>query len=250
MKTHFHIKNKDDIDYLKLSIGDKIYYLNNDITIEHDDCESLDLEIEYIHPEDYIKIKIKNKFLRFLVWLPLSILGWILSVLIFVMDNQGGMRHHRAYKNFNPFTYKKSFYITSPSEKTININYIAPRYDKTTNVYSLPSIELVSEGIVNRDEKAVFSGSLLKRDWRTYYIPFFTTAMAFLALFIVLSLSAFKTDNLFASSTTENFWLTIGFYFVLLLLACLFVATLIIAIKSLRMRKEVIDKNSQLQSDS
>lgn len=38
IKTHFHIKNKEFADYLKLTTNGEIYYFCDDITVELDDC--------------------------------------------------------------------------------------------------------------------------------------------------------------------------------------------------------------------
>ena len=156
MKTHFHIENKEFVDYLKLTTNGKTHYFCDDLTIEFDDRENLDVDIEYVRAEDYFKIKSKNPFLKLL----LSIVKWIFSPLIYFVDNDDGIRLDKGYKSFNPFTHKKSFSIISPNEKTINIHYIESKYDRTTRKYSQSSMELKVDGVIDKNEETTFSSAI------------------------------------------------------------------------------------------
>ena len=49
MKTTFRMENKDFSHQLKLTAGGKEYYFNDELTIEYDECETLEAELELIH---------------------------------------------------------------------------------------------------------------------------------------------------------------------------------------------------------
>ena len=59
MKTHFRIENKEFTEYLKITTQDREYYFCDDLTIEYDDCDTLNVDIELIKAEEYLKIKAK-----------------------------------------------------------------------------------------------------------------------------------------------------------------------------------------------
>ena len=119
MKTHFRIENKEFTEYLKITTQDREYYFCDDLTIEYDDCDTLNVDIELIKAEEYLKIKAKNSFLRLL----LNIVRWILAPLLYFIDNEDGIGLDKGYHSFNPFTIKQTISINSPDEKTINITY-------------------------------------------------------------------------------------------------------------------------------
>ncbi len=241
MKTHFHIENKEFVDYLKLTTNGKTHYFCDDLTIEFDDCENLDVDIEYVRAEDYFKIKSKNLFLKLL----LTIVKWIFSPLIYFIDNDDGIRLDKGYKSFNPFTLKKSFSIVSPNEKTINIHYIESKYDRITKKYSPPSIELKVDGVIDKIEETTFSSAIFKQEWNTYHTPAFTVIMILILLLNILNFSIFAKviREIPVCSTSENIGGIIGMSFCSLVMIALFVAYIVVIVKAYRLQKEVISKN-------
>jgi len=241
MKTHFHIENKEFVDYLKLTTNGKTQQFCDDLTIEFDDCENLDLDIEYVRAEDYFKIKSKNLFLKLL----LTIAKWIFSPLIYFIDNDDGIRLDKGYKSFNPFTYKKSFSIASPNEKTVNIHYIESKYDRITKKYSTPSMELKVGGVIDKNEETTFSSEILKQEWRTYHTPAFTVIMILILLLNLLnfSISAKVIREIPVCSISENIGSIVGISFCSLVMIALFVAYIVVFVKACRLLKEVISKN-------
>ncbi len=241
MKTHFHIENKEFADYLKLTTNGETHYFCDDLTIEFDDCENLDVDIEYVRAEDYFKIKSKNLFLKLL----LAIVKWIFSPLIYFMDNDDGIRLDKGYKSFNPFTHKNLFQLFSPNEKTVNIHYIESKYDRITKKYSPPSIELKVDGVINKIEETTFSSAILKHEWNTYHTPAFTVIMIVILLLNILNFSIFAKviRKIPTCSTPENIGEIIGMSFCSLVMIALFVAYIVVIVKAYRLKKEVISKN-------
>ncbi len=241
MKTYFHIENKEFVDYLKLTANDKTYYFCDDLTIEFDDCEKLDIVLEFIRAEDYYKIKSKNLFLKLLI----NILKWILSPLMFFIDNDDGIRIDKGFKTFNPFKFKKSFYINSPDEKKVNINYIESKYDKSTKKYTAPLIEIQADGVIYKTEEIKFSDTTLKQEWNTYHLPAFTIILIIILLLNLLNFSLFAQviREILLYPISENVGGIIGMSFCSLIMIAMFVAYIVVIVKSYRLQKEVINKN-------
>lgn len=242
MKTYFHIENKEFTDYMKLTVNDKIYYFCDDLTVEFDDCEKLDVDIEFIRAEDYYKIKSKNLFLK----LILNIVKWILSTLMFFIDSDDGIRIDKGFKTFNPFKFKKSFSVNSPDKKTLNISYIESKYDKSTKQYSVPSMEIKADGVTYKTEEIKFSDTTLKQEWNTYHMPAFTIILILVLLLNLLNFALFarviREIPLYPMS--ENIGAIIGISFCSLFMIALLVAYIVVIIKSYRLQKEVINKNT------
>ena len=240
MKTHFHIENKDFTDYLKVTIQEKEYYFCDDLTIEYDDCDTLNVDIELIKAEEYLKIKIKNSFLRLL----LNIVKWILAPLLYFIDNEDGIGLDKGYHSFNPFTIKHSISINSPDEKIIGITYIESGYNKATKKFTLPTLKYQENTIINTDQ-ITFSPLSLKREWNTYHIPAFTVIMVVILLLNWLNFSIFvkviREIPLYPMS--ENIGGLIGMSFCSLVMVALLVAYIVVIVKSHRLYKEVSKVN-------
>lgn len=241
MKTHFHIENKEFVDYLKLTTNGKTHYFGDDLTIEYDDCDTLNVDIELIKAEEYLKIKSKNRFIRLL----LNILKWILSPLLFFIDHEDGSGLDKGYHSFNPFTIKQSISIYSPDEKIINITYIESVYNKTIKQFSPPTLKYQENTTINTEQIA-FSSLALKREWNTYHIPAFTVIMVVIALlhWVTFSIFAKVIKEIPVCSTFENIGGIIGMSFCSLVMIALFVAYIVVIIKSHRLYKEVLKINT------
>ena len=241
MKTHFHIENKEFVDFLKLTANGETHYFCDDLTIEFDDCENLDIVIEYVRTEEYFKIKSKNWFLKLL----LPIAKWILAPLMFFIDNDDGIRLENGYHSFNPFTHKTTFSIVSPNEKTIGIHYIESKYDEATKTYAPLSIELKGEGVINKNEETTFSSTILKQEWSTYHTPAFTVIMIAILLINILNFSIFAKviREIPVCSILENIFGIVGMSFCSRVTIALLVACVAIIMKAYRLQREVIRKN-------
>lgn len=241
MKTFFHIENEEFADYLKLTIKDKTYYFCDDLTVEFNDCENLEVIIEYVRAEDYLKIKTKNLFLKLL----LNIMKWIFSPLMFFIDNDDGIRMDKGYKSFNPFIYKKTFLVISPDEKTISINYTESKYDKITQKYAKPFIKLKGDGVTDKTEEITFSSNILKQEWNIYHIPAFLVIMFIILLLNVLNFLVFAKviKEIFLYSIFENISGIIGMLFCSLVMITLFVVCIVVIVKTYHFQKDVISKN-------
>lgn len=159
MKTHFRIDNKEFTDYLKVTVQEREYYFCDELTIEYDECDTLNVDIEMIKAEEYLKIKAKNSFLKLL----LNIAKWILAPLLFFLDNEDGVGLDKGYHSFNPFTIKQSISIDSPDEKTISITYIGSTYNKTTKKFTPSTLKHQENTIINT-EQITFSPLSLKKN--------------------------------------------------------------------------------------
>ncbi len=240
MKTHFHIENKDFADYLKITAQDKGYYFCDDLTIEYDDCDTLNVDVELIKAEEYLKIKAKNSFLRLL----LNIVKWLLAPLLYFIDNEDGIGLDKGYHSFDPFTFKQSISINSPDEKIINITYTESTYDKKIKQYTLPKLKYKEKTVI-KSEQVAFSPLKLKREWNTYHIPAFTVIMVVILLLNWLNFSIFakviREIPLYPMS--ENIGGIIGMSFCSLVMIALLVAYIVVILKSRRLYKEVLKVN-------
>ncbi|MBR7132035.1 MAG: hypothetical protein IKD04_00725 [Clostridia bacterium] len=237
MKTHFHIENKDFTDYLKITVQDKEYYFCDDLTIEYDDCDTLNVDVELIKAEEYLKIKAKNSFLRLL----LNIVKWIFAPLLYFIDNEDGIGLDKGYHSFNPFTITQSLSINSPNEKTVNITYIESAYNKITKKFTPPALKHQENTIINT-EQVSFSSLALKREWNTYHIPAFSVIMVVIVLLNWLNFSIFakviREVPLYPMS--ENIGGIIGMSFCSLVMIALLIAYIIVIVKSHKLYKEVL----------
>jgi len=240
MKTYFHIENKEFADYLKVTIQEKEYYFCDDLVIEYDECDTLNVDIELIKTEEYLKIKAKNSFLKLL----LNIAKWILAPLLFFIDNEDGIGLDKGYHSFNPFTINQSISIDSPDEKTIRITYIESTYNKATKKFTPPTIKHQENTIINT-EQITFSSLSLKREWNTYHIPAFTVIMFVILLLNWLNFSIFtkviREIPLYPMS--ENIGGIIGMSFCSLVMVALLVAYIVVIAKSHKLYKEVLKVN-------
>lgn len=240
MKTHFRIENKEFTEYLKITIQDREYYFCDDLTIEYDDCDTLNVDIELIKAEEYLKIKAKNSFLRLL----LNIVRWILAPLLYFIDNEDEIGLDKGYHSFNPFTIKQSISINSPDEKTINITYTESTYNKTTKKFTPPTLKYQESTIINAEQIA-FSPLALKREWNTYHIPAFIVIMVVILLLNWLNFSIFtkviREIPLYPMS--ENIGGIIGMSFCSLVMVALLVAYIVVIVKSHKLYKEVLKVN-------
>ena len=240
MKTHFRIENKEFTEYLKITTQDREYYFCDDLTIEYDDCDTLNVDIELIKAEEYLKIKAKNSFLRLL----LNIVRWILAPLLYFIDNEDGIGLDKGYHSFNPFTIKQTISINSPDEKTINITYTESTYNKTTKKFTPPTLKYQESTIINAEQIA-FSPLALKRECNTYHIPAFIVIMVVILLLNWLNFSIFtkviREIPLYPMS--ENIGGIIGMSFCSLVMVALLVAYIVVIVKSHKLYKKVLKVN-------
>ena len=246
MQTYFHIANKDFTDYLKVTVQGAEYYFCDDLTIEYSDRDTLNLDIELIKADDYLKSKAKNSFLRFL----LNMFKWIFAPLIYFIDNEDGIGLDKGYLSFDPFTIKQSLSIDCPNEKTINISYFESKYNKMTKKYTPPTLK-IQENIVIKTEEIAFSPFILKREWNTYHIPAFTLIMILITLFNLLIFSIFVKiiKELPLYPTSENIGKIIGISFCAIIMIALLVVYIIVIVKSYNLYKKILKENSELTKE-
>ena len=56
------MESEDFADYLKLTANGNTYYFQNNLTVEFDDYENFNADIELLRAEDYFKMKSRNPF--------------------------------------------------------------------------------------------------------------------------------------------------------------------------------------------
>ena len=244
MKTYFNIKNSENFpDYLKLTAGGKEYYFSDDLTLDLDETEILDVDIEYVKAYEYLKIKSKNPLLKLL----LTLLMWVLGPILFFFDNEGGLKLDKSYDSYNPFAFKKSFSVSSPNEKTVLIKFIEAKYDKKTKEYTPPIMKLEADGVIEKSEKATFSSDIFRREWKEYHVPFFTIALFLLFLLELLSFSIFakviREIPLYTAS--YNTYSILGMSFCSCAITALFVWFIITFVKANKLKNEVIEINTK-----
>ena len=241
MKVYFRVENTEFVDYLKLTANGKSYYFCDELTVEVDDYEILDVEIELVRAEDYMKLKSQNPFIRLLQ----NIAGWIISPFVFFADNDGGIHLDNGYKTFSPFTYKKSFSITPQNGEVVYVNYTKAEYDEVTKKYTKPSLQIKGDGVIDKNEESSFASTILKQEWNIYHIPAFSVLMLIVLLLNVLSFSLFAKviREIPIYSMCENIGGIIGVSLSSLFMVALLVAYIVIIVKAYRVQKEVIDAN-------
>ncbi len=242
MKTHFRIESKEFVDYLRLTVNNKTYYFCDEITVELEDCESLDVEIAFVRAEEYLKTKAINRFLRRL----LTVAKWIVSPVMYFADNDGEPGWDKGYSSFNPFSIKRTFRISSPDEKTVSIHYIEAKYNAMTKKYSRPVIEIQGENISNQTEETAFSETVLSQEWNAYHIPAFVVIMIVIFLLNVLnfSISAKVIREIPLYTMAENIGGIVGMSISSIVLLAMFVAEWVVVVKAHRLQKTVIRKNT------
>lgn len=240
MKTHFHIVNNEFTEHLKITTQEKEFYFCDDLTIEYDDCDTLNVDIELVEKEEYLKIEVKNSFLRLL----LNIVEWIFSPLLYFINNEGEIDLDKGYHSFNPFTIKQSISINYPDEKIINITYFEPMYDKISKKYTSPTLK-PQENVVIKTEQVTFSPLTLKREWNTYHLPAFILIMVIIALLNWLNFSIFAKviREIPLYSMPENIGGIIGMLFCSLVMMALLVAYIVIIVKAHKLYKCVLEVN-------
>lgn len=208
------------------------------MTIEQDDCESLDIDIAFISAEEYFKLKNKNIILKLLI----GMVKWIVSVFVFFADNDGGIRLDKGYGSFNTFTLRKSFSVYHPAEKAIGIKYTEPRYNKATKEFLPPALEINGYGIVLKGEKALFSAEAFKQEWKGYHIPAFTVL---LTLILLLNWFVFwiLAKVIVGYPASNGIGVVIGVSLCSLVMVALLAAYINIAVKAYRLHKRVIEAN-------
>ena len=238
--TRFQVDCKDFAEHIKITANNKVYYFNDDLTIEYDDCDVLDVDVELVSTEEYLKNTVKNPLLRFL----LNILEWIISPLLFFADNDGGIRFSNCYKSINPFSINETFSIESPDKKTVNFTYAPPQFDKMTKIYTPPALKPQQE-IALKTEKTTFSPHTLKREWNIYHIPAFTVIIVVILLLNWLNFLIFtkviREIPLYPMS--ENIGGIIGMSFCSLVMIALLVAYIVVFVKSSKLYKQVVKEN-------
>ena len=241
METYFSIENNEFVDYLKLTVNNKTYYFCDNLTVDFADCESLDIDIEFVRAEEYFSSKSKNILLKLL----LSIVKWIFSPLIFFIDNDDGIRLDKGYKSFNPYTCKKSFSIMSPNEKKFKINYTCSKYNRFTKKYTPLDISIQGEGVICKTEEITFSKSILKSEWNNYHISAYTVIMVIILLMngLTLFIAAKVIREISMSPISENIGDIVAISFCSLIMIALFITYIVIILKACRLLKEVISKN-------
>ena len=240
MKTHFCIENKELTEYLKITNHDEEYYFCDELTIEYDDCDTLNVDIELIKAEEYLKIKAKNPFLRLL----LNIMKWILSPLLYFIDNEDGIGLDKGYHSFTPFTIKQSISINSPDEKTVSITYIDSVYNEISKKFTPPTLKYQENTIINTEQIA-FSPLALKREWNIYHTPAFSVIMIVILLLNWLNFSIFAKviREIPLYPVSENTGGIIGMSFCSLVIIALLIAYIIVIAKSHKLYKEVLKVN-------
>lgn len=237
MKTYFHIENKEFTDYLKVTIQEKEYYFCDDLTIEYDECDTLNVDIELIKAEEYLKINAKNAFMRVL----LNVVKWILAPLVYFFDNEDGIGLDKGYFSFNPFTIKQSISIDAPDEMTISITCIESSYNKTTKKFTPPTL-IHQEHTIITTEEILFTPLVLKRDWRAYHIPAFSVITVVILLLNWLNFSIFA-KVIREIPTSQNLIGIVGMSVCSIVLIALLVAHAVVTVKAYKLYKKVLKEN-------
>ncbi len=243
MKTSFHIANKEFAGYLKISANRNEYYFCDDVIIEYEDCKQLEFEIEFVSTEKYLKYKAQNPFLRFLI----NLAKYILSPLIYFIDNEDSIGLDKGYHSFSPFMLKKTFSVTEPSGKTVALEYVESKYDKITNVFSQPDIVVQNDSVSVISDNIRYSENILKQEWNTYHIPAFTVIMIFILLLNLLNISIFSKV---VREIPLDIGGVIGMSFCSLVMTALLIACIVVIIKAYRLFKKINQINLYTTAES
>ena len=177
--------------------------------------------------------------------LLLLILKLIIFPLNFFVDNDESIRLYRGYETFNPYTIKKSFSISNPNEKTVNLIFTEAAYNGITKKFTPSDILIQCDGLEIKSEEIRFSETILKHEWNEYHITGFALLMLLVSLLNMLDFVIFvKVIGDIASSTvSENVFGILGMLFCSFVLMGLFVVCIVIIVKAYRLKKEVISIN-------
>ena len=246
MKVSFHIADKEFPDYLQITACGKSQCFNDKIILENDSCNNLSIEIERISTNKFVIEKIKNPFLRFLVFIPIVIAEFLISALVFFIDadNYFGINADAVFSKFCPFKIKKTFYIAAPDNKDIGIQITDSTYNKSSKVYSLPDICLDDESAICAASDITYSEKILKQQFCLYTVPAFCILWIVTMLLNILSVVIFtKIIREFPlNNISFNIGATVGAAFCCLIVSALFIAVTVIFIRLYQTCKKITEK--------
>ena len=237
MKTHFHITDEDFADYVKLTAQGETHYFQKDLTLELEDRDALNADIEWIKTEEYVKESGKPIFLRLL----LTIAKWIIGPLVFFIDSYCGIRLDSGYPTFNPYRVKQSVSISDPKEKTVHITLTDPKYNKHTKKYSPPALSYSQADVAVLKEDIAFSEAELKRDWNVYHVSAFTVIIAIILLLnainCAVAVGGHQREPLLPVS--ENIGRILGIALCSAVMLAILIAFIVTIVKACKLKKEV-----------
>lgn len=246
MKTTFRIADKRFSDYLKITAGNKTEYFNKEITLENDFCKTLEFEVERIDKYEFYARKIKNPFLKFILFIPAVIVSFLLSALIFFIDGDSsfGIKPHAIFSNFSPFTVRKTFTVENPDNKIIDIKIIRPEFIKNESRYSLPDIVAEEELTKCTNSHITYSEKILKRQWAFYTVPAFCILWIATILLNIISAVIFckVIREIPLNETAFNVAGIIGMIFCSAVVLALFVAVTVLFVRLYKICKKVSEK--------
>ena len=241
MKTTFRIENKDFSHQLKLTAGGKEYYFNDELTIEYDECETLEAELELIHALDYFRMKAKN-----ILWKLLYVVFWLVGLISYLSDcDRPGVE--QGYSSFDPFTVKKAFSIPSPEGKVVLIRYKEAQYSKETKQYTPSELLLDDPQVIVNEEAVLFSPAVYRREWRLCHIPAYTVFGAVTLFIAAVTLPPFlgRAVEIITSSLAENWGELLAMGFCCFVVVGLFVMLGAAVAKSVKLYRRVLGINSR-----
>ncbi len=211
MKTTFKINDDHFADYLRLTYGDKQVCFAEETTIEYEPCDELEVSIEEISTNEYIKYKIKSPILSSIICGFLTILGKLFVIgfwgLLFMILHDAPLMDKDEitdFESFSPFeNVKVRFKILNPNDKTVELKYTPARFRKGKKFYFKPSINIVNEDISVLENTATFSYKKLRNRVASGLFPISIVLIVFLGI-LIYACSAFMINNFSISSI--RFW--------------------------------------------
>lgn len=195
MTLNFNLENKKFEDYLDVTVNGNKKELNvkeSRISFELQGEAQVQVSVEYRRVEPR---EVKNPIARFFVWLFFI----LISPLVFFADNTSGIRVHKFFCEAKPFDLKKTFIIT-PTEDTVSLRFVAPKYQKCKKRFLPPDIEIGAEDITDAQTYTSYNRAHTRRAFRIYHYPayalLFALASAILALNVAILIKQFSPFDL------------------------------------------------------
>ncbi len=144
---------------------------DKEVTVEYAPCSALTVTVESVGILAYLRCKIRQPLLRWLLYIPAGILWLLQGMVLFFLATYGeGIRKDELFAALSPFAVKSTLTLHDPDGKTVDITLQKAVYSPSTNRYTPPILTL-SAGTA--DTVATFSTRQLKRSLLCHIVPGF-----------------------------------------------------------------------------
>lgn len=234
MKLTFKLANKELEDVLAVSVSGKTKELtaqDKQISFNIPDIEEAIVQVEYKRNDLQ---QIKNPIGNFFAHLFLC----LLSPILFFADNDNGIGIHKFFYGAKPFDWQMFFKIR-PTENTVFLRYISPKYNKQTRSFSAPDVEILGAEAKEKTVTAAYNRATMKKEFRLYHYPAYTVIFA-----VTVALNIGMTTCLYRQFVPFHPAGVVGMTFCLLVVLTLLVVFICLFVSTHRLFRQ-IDRNAE-----